>query len=158
MSLISFLKNAGAKIFNKPEAAVVVDKGIVILNHLKSFGFNTEEIKAAVNEDVVILTGRVDSIALKNKIIVAAGNVEGIARVEDRMVVLPPGNEFPVIVPDEPEKQFYTVVSGDSLSKIAKHFYGEAGKYPVIFEANKPMLTHPDKIYPGQVLVIPPVE
>ena len=53
--------------------------------------------------------------------------------------------------------QFHTVVSGDSLSKIAKEFYGDAMKYPVIFEANKPMLTHPDKIYPGQVLRIPPL-
>jgi len=56
----------------------------------------------------------------------------------------------------EPEAKFYTVVSGDSLSKIAKEYYGNAMKYPVIFEANKPMLSHPDKIYPGQVLRIPP--
>ena len=53
------------------------------------------------------------------------------------------------------EAQFHTVVSGDSLSKIAKHFYGDPMKYPVIFEANKPMLADPDKIYPGQVLRIP---
>ena len=58
----------------------------------------------------------------------------------------------------EPEAQFYTVVSGDSLSKIAKVYYRNAMKYPVIFEANKPMLTHPDKIYPGQVLRIPVLE
>ena len=49
------------------------------------------------------------------------------------------------------------MVSGDNLSKIAKEFYGDANKYPLIFEANKPMLTHPDKIYPGQLLRIPPV-
>ena len=54
-----------------------------------------------------------------------------------------------------PEAQWHTVVSGDNLSKIAKKFYGDANKYPVIFEANKPMLSHPDKIYPGQVLRIP---
>ena len=52
--------------------------------------------------------------------------------------------------------RIYVVVSGDSLSKIAKQFYGNAGKYTVIFEANKPMLKDPDKIYPGQVLRIPP--
>ena len=50
------------------------------------------------------------------------------------------------------------MVSGDSLSKIAKEHYGNAMKYPVIFEANKPMLEHPDKIYPGQVLRIPAIE
>ena len=53
------------------------------------------------------------------------------------------------------ESVFYTVQGGDSLSKIAKEHYGSANKYSVIFEANKPMLTDPDKIYPGQVLVIP---
>jgi nucleoid-associated protein YgaU len=57
----------------------------------------------------------------------------------------------------EPEAQWHTVVSGDNLSKIAKKFYGDANKYPVIFEANKPMLSHPDKIYPGQMLRIPPL-
>ena len=56
----------------------------------------------------------------------------------------------------EPEGQFHTVVRGDTLSAIAKKFYGDANKYPVIFEANKPMLSHPDKIYPGQMLRIPP--
>ena len=45
--------------------------------------------------------------------------------------------------------------SGDTLSKIAREFYGSANKYPVIFEANKPMLSNPDRIYPGQVLRIP---
>jgi nucleoid-associated protein YgaU len=60
-----------------------------------------------------------------------------------------------VAAPADPSK-YYTVVKGDTLSKIAKEFYGNANKYPVIFEANKPMLTHPDKIYPGQLLRIPP--
>ncbi len=157
MGLISFLKNAGAKIFNKPEA-VEVDKAALIKNHIKGFGFNTDEVTVQVDDDVVILTGKVDTIANKNKIVVAAGNVEGIARVEDRLAILPVGGEIPVIPPDEPEKQFYTVVAGDTLGKIARHFYGNPAKYPVIFEANTPMLTHPDKIYPGQVLVIPPIE
>ena len=57
-----------------------------------------------------------------------------------------------------PKATFYTVQSGDTLSKIAKEHYGDAMKYPVIFEANKPMLEHPDKIYPGQQLRIPPLE
>ena len=56
----------------------------------------------------------------------------------------------------EPEATYYTVVSGDTLSKISKAQYGDPNKYMKIFEANKPMLTHPDKIYPGQVLRIPP--
>lgn len=66
-------------------------------------------------------------------------------------------NQLEVINP-EPEAHYHTVAHGDSLSKIAKKFYGNAMKYPVIFEANKPMLDDPDKIYPGQVLRIPPIE
>ena len=54
-----------------------------------------------------------------------------------------------------PEKQFYQVKAGDSLSKISKEVYGNANHYAAIFEANKPMLTDMDKIYPGQTLVIP---
>jgi nucleoid-associated protein YgaU len=49
----------------------------------------------------------------------------------------------------------YTVQAGDSLSKIAKQFYGDANKYMKIFEANKDKLSDPDKIKPGMDLVIP---
>ena len=77
----------------------------------------------------------------------AAGNIRGIDSVDDRIEL-----EEQVEIP---ETQFYTVVSGDYLSKISKKVYGDANKYNVIFEANTPMLEHPDKIYPGQVLVIP---
>jgi len=59
-----------------------------------------------------------------------------------------------VVVP-APEAKMYTVQPGDSLSKIAREVYGDAMKYPVIFEANQPMLKDPDKIYPGQVLRVP---
>ena len=69
----------------------------------------------------------------------------GVVQVNDGMSV-----DF-----SEPEAVYYTVVSGDTLSKISKVNYGDANKYMVIFEANKPMLTHPDKIYPGQALRIP---
>ena len=73
------------------------------------------------------------------------GNTQGVARVDDQLKVEKPA----------PEAVMYTVQPGDSLSKIAKAHYGDAMKYTVIFEANKPMLSHPDKIYPGQVLRIP---
>jgi len=56
-----------------------------------------------------------------------------------------------------PESKYYTVVAGDNLSKISKAQYGDANKYMTIYEANRPMLQHPDKIYPGQVLRIPPL-
>ena len=158
MGLISFLKGAGTKLFGKSEEVKEQEKADLVLKHIGSFGFKTENLKADVEGETVILTGKVDTIPNKNRIVVAAGNVEGISKVDDRLAVLPIGSEIPVIPPTEPEKEFYTVVSGDNLSKIAKKFYGDPNKYPVIFEANTPMLAQPDKIYPGQVLVIPPLD
>ena len=57
--------------------------------------------------------------------------------------------------PSTPASRTYTVQAGDSLSKISKQFYGDANKYMKIFEANKDKLADPDKIKPGQELVIP---
>ena len=79
------------------------------------------------------------------KAILTAGNIDGVGRVDANIVVAETASE----------PQFYAVKSGDTLSKIAHEFYGNANRYPEIFEANKPMLTHPDKIYPGQNLRIP---
>lgn len=93
----------------------------------------------------VTVTGTTLTNADREKVILALGNCEGVGCVDDQISVSNP----------EPEAQFYTVESGDSLSKISKSFYGDPMKYNQIFEANKPMLEHPDKIYPGQVLRIP---
>ena len=60
-----------------------------------------------------------------------------------------------LVAPAAEESQFHDVVSGDTLSGIAKKYYGNANDYMKIFEANKPMLSHPDKIYVGQKLRIP---
>lgn len=92
-----------------------------------------------------MVTGEGISQELKEKILVAVGNVAGISGVEDHVAV----------AQSAAESQFYTVKKGDTLSAIAKAVYGNANQYNKIFEANKPMLTHPDKIYPGQVLRIP---
>lgn len=147
MGLFSFLKSAGEKLFGvvSPE-----EKAEKITQHLAKYGFNN--INVAVEDETVSLSGSVDSLEEKNKILVAAGNVEGIAHVNDMITVKKAEIEIPEI---EVEKMFYTVKKGDYLSKIAKKVYGDASKYPIIFEANKPMLKDPDLIYPGQVLVIP---
>lgn len=157
MGLISFLKGAGSRLFGKSDDEKEQEKAALIMSHIKSYGFNTSNLNVVVEEETVILTGSVETTADKNRIIVTAGNVEGISRVEDRLSVKEKAVAAEPEKEPEPEKQFYTVVAGDTLSKIAKQVYGNANKYPVIFEANKPMLKHPDKIYPGQVLVIPPV-
>jgi nucleoid-associated protein YgaU len=57
--------------------------------------------------------------------------------------------------PSPATERTYTVVRGDSLSKIAKRFYGKANDWKRIFEANKDVIENPDLIYPGQVLKIP---
>jgi nucleoid-associated protein YgaU len=95
----------------------------------------------------VTVAGTVTDHATKEKVVLCCGNVSGVGAVNDMLVVDAP----------EPESQWHTVVSGDNLSKIAKAYYNDPNKYPVIFEANKPMLKHPDKIYPGQLLRIPPL-
>ena len=119
-----------------------------LVKMLETHGFEIEDLSVRVDDDLATVSGTVGDQSTKEKVLLALGNTAGIARVDDRLEVSTP----------EPEAQFHTVVSGDTLGAIAKQYYGNAMKYPVIFEANKPMLTDPDKIYPGQVLRIPPVE
>lgn len=146
MGLFDFVKEAGAKLFGgggpSPE-----DKATILQNNITKLGLDVRDLTVAVSDDVATVSGTTTSQEIREKVVLAAGNTEGIAKVDDRLVVEKP----------EPPAQFYTVVKGDSLSKIAKKYYGDAMKYPVIFEANKPMLEDPDLIYPGQVLRIPPL-
>ncbi|MDX9941810.1 MAG: peptidoglycan-binding protein LysM [Bacteroidales bacterium] len=150
MGLISFIKNAGAKVFGKGKEEKEADRIELIKSHIQRYGFLVEDMKVDVAGEKITIAGKVDSLAVKNKILVAAGNIEGISEVDDLMVV----KQAEVAEPEK-ESRFYTVKKGDYLSKIAKEMYGDASKYPIIFEANKPMLKDPDLIYPGQVLIIP---
>ena len=158
MGLFSFLKKAGAKIFDKAEKetykpetgkvstdALRHQKVILLKGVISSLGIEVKNLALDLQGERVVVSGEVDSQADKEKVILAIGNVEGIATVDDRMTV----------DKTEPEAVFYEVKKGDTLSKIAKAHYGDWKKYPAIFEANKPMLKHPDKIYPGQTLRIP---
>ncbi len=110
-------------------------------------GLHVENLSVDLQGDTAIVYGQVDTQADKEKVILTVGNVDGVASVDDRLEVANP----------EEDSQFHEVQKGDSLSKIAKHYYGDAMKYPIIFEANKPMLKDPDLIYPGQMLRIPPI-
>lgn len=161
MGLFSFIKNAGAKVFGigkttaeesadaaSAAAAEAKEKASKLVNAVETLGFKVLDLNVEVTGDSATVWGQADSQATREKVILVIGNTAGIATVDDRMTV-----EIP-----EPEAQFHTVVSGDYLSKIAKKYYGDAMKYPIIFEANKPMLTDPDKIYPGQVLRIPAID
>lgn len=155
MGLLSFLKGVGEKVFNKGEAAPASNpaqateaeplKAGALLDHVKKLGLHYNKLTIKTSGETVVLEGEVQSQEDAEKIVLAVGNVEGVETVDNRLAVANP----------QPEAKYHTVVSGDTLSKIAKQVYGDPMKYGIIFEANKPMLKDPDLIYPGQVLRIP---
>lgn len=151
MGLGSFLKNVGAKIFGGGETPE--EQAQKVRDHVAKYGFDVSGLTFTVADDKVTIAGEAKNWEEKNKIYVSAGNVDGIDGVTDNMIVKPAPVE--VAAPAQPEARYYTVESGDSLSKIAKEMYGDMNQYNKIFEANKPMLKDADEIYPGQVLVIP---
>lgn len=141
MGLWSFIKGAGKKVRGGDGDAEV--SGAALQDELKELGLDAEGLDITVEGDQVKVSGKAVSQEMKEKVILAVGNVEGVAAVDDQ------------IEGGEGEPVFHTVEKGDTLSAIAQKTLGKASRYPEIFEANKPMLTHPDKIYPGQVLRIP---
>lgn len=151
MSLLSFLKDAGEKIFGSSDSTQ--DRSKKATEHVRHYNIpGAHNITINYGDDgVATVTGECDSEAVKRMVLVAAGNIAGVEEVSDQLVVKGNSND-PSSTDDS---QLYTVKSGDNLSKIAEHFYNDANQYNVIFEANKPMLSSPDKIYPGQTLIIP---
>ena len=115
-----------------------------------------EQVGIKVDGETAVLTGSAPSQEAMEKIVLCAGNQYGIAQVDCQMQVDAPAGA-PAGAAPAAESTFYTVQPGDTLGKIAQEHYGAANKYMVIFEANKPMLTDPDKIKVGQSLRIPPL-
>jgi len=147
MSVFDFVKSVGAKLgLVDEEKAPEAEE---LKKALESHSLGTDKVDVKVEGDKVILSGEVKDQSVFEKAIVAVGNTLGIAKVE--------AAELKVAEAPAKEPVFYTVKKGDNLWKIAEAHYGKGkgAKHNVIFEANKPMLTHPDKIYPGQVLRIP---
>lgn len=148
MGIFDFLKGSGRKVEAEDASNEVLDDlkfGNGILRAIRANGLYSEGVTSKFHDGTVTLAGTVPDQATRERIVLLAGNTVGVARVDDQLVVAAPA----------PESVFYTVKSGDTLSKIAKAHLGDANKYPIIFDANRPMLEHPDKIYPGQVLRIP---
>jgi nucleoid-associated protein YgaU len=161
MGLLSFMKTAGQKLFGTGEAhaAAVADPSPANLDaanaaaaqaieaYIASMNLNAAGLSIAVDasQGAVTVMGLAPDQETREKIVLCCGNVHGVESVDDQMTT------------DEPvdESQYHMVVAGDNLSKISKEFYDSPNKYMAIFEANKPMLSHPDKIYPGQLLRIP---
>lgn len=165
MSLIKFLKDAGEKLFGGKDAkAAPAPAGSAaapaaaapnaderaakaIEDYIRSQGLSATNLKVAFDgaSATVTVGGEAADQQTREKIVLCCGNVAGVAQVKDEMTV----------AKSSETSRFYTVKSGDTLSKISKEMYGDANKYMKIFEANKPMLKDPDKIYPGQVLRVP---
>ena len=143
MGLFSFLKGSGDKeIDTAAESKVNATK---LIDSVKHYGFDVDDLDIIISGETATVWGTAADQATREKVLLTIGNTKGIANVDDKMETKAPA----------PEAKMHTVVSGESLSLIAKRYYGDAMKYNVIFEANKPTLTDPDKIYPGQVLRIP---
>jgi nucleoid-associated protein YgaU len=147
MGLFDFAKKVGAKIFGATEAQAAPAEELK--KEAAKHGLDTSGVNVDVKGDKVVLTGNAMSMEEAEKIILAIGNTMGVAQVENKLAVTD------AVKPST----MYTVKKGDTLWKIAEASYGngKGGEYNRIFEANKPMLSHPDKIYPGQVLRVPPL-
>jgi nucleoid-associated protein YgaU len=172
MSIISFMKDAGERLFNRPHAAphatgtsaqsrptpaaaaakpdvdaLEARAARAIKDYVASKGLPVQgiDLDFDANSSTVTVSGTVPDQATREKIVVCCGNVASVEHVDDRLDVANAGKAG----------DFYTVKSGDTLSAIAKRYYGDANRYSAIFEANRPMLGDPDKIYPGQVLRVP---
>jgi nucleoid-associated protein YgaU len=143
MGLFDFAKNIGAKLFgDEEEPATQAEK---IKSHIETDNPGVTDLGVAVNEGVVSLSGEAASTEALEKAVLLAGNVKGVEKV---MAVT-------VKAADEPKVEYYEIVSGDTLSAIAKKYYGDAMQYPRLFEANREVIKDPDKIYPGQKIRIP---
>jgi len=149
MGLFSFIKGAGSKLFGKKDKAadaapVELTKKDALIAEIQRLGLPINDLNISFADHVVV-TGTTQTNADREKVILAVGNVEGVGSVADVIAVTNP----------EPESTFHEVQAGDTLSKISRDVYGDPMKYNAIFEANQPLLSHPDKIYPGQILRIP---
>ena len=161
MSIISFIKDAGEKLFGHKAETPSADPAALqaqadaanaaaataIRDYITAQGLKVDDLDVAFDgaTGTVSVAGEAVDQATREKVILCCGNVHGVSQVDDSMTTAEPADQ----------SRWYTVVRGDTLSAISKAQYGNANAYPKIFEANKPMLTSPDKIYPGQVLRIP---
>jgi len=161
MSIISFIKDAGEKLFGKKEAPPAADPAALqaqadaanaqaasaITAYITAQGLKVDDLDVAFDgaTGTVSVAGEAADQATREKVVLCCGNVHGVSQVDDAMTTAEPADQ----------SRWYTVVRGDTLSAISKSQYGNANEYMKIFEANKPMLSNPDKIYPGQVLRIP---
>lgn len=150
MGLFDFMRGKGRRVQQGNEAAEIRTLLTTAL------GSKLQNLTVTYKDGLATLTGQAATQADREKAVLLAGNVSDVERVDDRLTVAPPP-QAPA-QPQQPQTaapRFYTIESGDSLSKIAKAFYGDANRWPDLFEANREVIEDPDKIYPGQQIRVP---
>lgn len=150
MGLFDFARDIGKKLF--PQSAPPEDAAEKIKKEIEHANLGLWNLAVAYDPGAgtCTLTGDCPSAEAMQKAVLIAGNVQGVANVNGA------GLRFPPPAPEKAEKvEYYVIVSGDTLSKIAKRYYGDAMKYPRIFEANREVIQNADLIYPGQKIRIP---
>lgn len=173
MGISTFVREAGERIVSNAKAAFQLNpgkdepdrkpaapqkpaaaddgrsSGEAIADYIRALNLKIDDLKVGFDapSSTVRVSGTTEDQATKEKVILACGNIAGVEKVDENITVRQASEAA----------QYHTVAKGDTLSAIAKKFYGDANKYQAIFEANKPMLKDPDKIYPGQSLRIPPL-
>ena len=130
MGLWDFVKSAGKALGIGDAEAAEAPAPEALKKEVEDLGLKAEGLDIKVEGDTVKVSGKAATQAEKEKLILAVGNVAGVARVEEALATPEPAAE-PV---------FHTVVKGDTLWKIAEKTLGKGARYPEIFEANRPML------------------
>ena len=156
--LVDFVKDFGTNLFTSDAEA-----GIKIYQHIRANNPGVNPLHVEFDDGTVTLHGLAQSREAAEKAILMAGNVKGVERVEaddlevETTKVSAPSSadESPPAAAEPTSVEFYVIQSGDTLSGIAKSHYGNAMRYPEIFEANREVIQDPDKIYPGQKIRIP---
>jgi nucleoid-associated protein YgaU len=150
MGLFDFAKDIGNRLFSEPgQAARKIEEQILANNP----GING--LKVDYRNSTVYLAGEAQSPEALQKAVLMAGNVQGVESVNVEGVKVPVGVASSQAVENFEDTQYYLIQSGDTLSKIAQRFYGDASQYPRIFEANREVIKNADLIFPGQKIRIP---